>query len=1258
MSNEVRRRSPAEWFLESFFQERNIKWMLALGVLTVFGSSLMLVTRQWDQWAPLWKALAVIGYSGAVFGCGELAFCRLGLRNTGTVMRALSLLLWPLSFLAINRLGMTSLPMQVGLLVLDAALTSLAARRIFSEFLRGSQPTLVASYVALALAGGVLTPLTEIAAPIVALVLWSVFSVGTVKSARQVFWLAEEHKRPRVCGFLPMLLLGSQFLTLFVLNCATEFTLPWLGLGLVLVAVPVLLTTDAIARVFHQRTGNLVRPLPWTIVLPLFVGLVLCFTGVGFAAIPQADRILFSMALTPAAGLAAAMMFVAARRTSHAAFVWAGLIGAAISYQAMPAYFAETARLVVGSAASAVHEQRLPVAFYGLTWMPLIFGSTFFAVRAGRRGDVLIEVPYRRFAIGVAVLLFAISFTHAKAIFPVAAAMTLTFGVQSVVFGDRRLKLLAALAWTALTASSQFFAASVAGWSTNADVHRLVMLAGAAMLLVRSSVVPQLRFPLRSQRFESALAENEFAAEEHSALEEQSASERQATRVAEQLVYVDATHNVSLIHTVVIGAMWLVAAQPAMLMSLATAGGFAAAGLLLAHAWLRLKPGLGELALAGFLAVVVKSTALVVQMNAGLLLTCTVPALVMWLGGQPLTRRTNRFAWAFGRPSLRVSGVALTLLAGASQLALLVTNIGLTPVSPNSWLLVLPTLMTTMWLFDVARRSSRSRSQREIRGARFHRAEQVENLLHERPGDAWRMTFAAYGCIAVVMTSGSVLIGAGNGLWIPTVWAGMAFAAVTVLSTRYRGETITMPGPIVTPVRVIATAALVLISAGTLLIEPFAGLARLAGLIATSGLLIDSLLRRDRGQRDSSLMLGQWQIAMLVAHLVAPSLRTLSDLFSGAALPAALPVAITVAAGFTALRLWRDSHRELEVSGVHNALSVAAFSYALLASAATPMSVVEPVSAVLAVVTFAILAIGEFTLAVRRQRIGGVWMGQGIVAAAIAWLLVAGVISIGHGFAMFAFTTGAVIELAISNRCERSPRLAFAAEAFRLPAHVLPLIAVAIGIGRHVTGAPDAWLGTNSLALLMSAAFYFWQGIESNEESESESRRGRFVLSSVILNVALGLLWRELQFSDPQFFMIPAGLTVLWLVEILKCEIPETFRDPLRYAGALMILVSPTFHIVGGSWLHLMSLMVCSVIVSLLAIGLRLRALLYSGTAFLVADLVAMVIRGSIDHPNLLWLAGLAVGASVITLGAICENHRERLLTRLRTLAAELQSWQ
>ena len=86
--------------------------------------------------------------------------------------------------------------------------------------------------------------------------------------------------------------------------------------------------------------------------------------------------------------------------------------------------------------------------------------------------------------------------------------------------------------------------------------------------------------------------------------------------------------------------------------------------------------------------------------------------------------------------------------------------------------------------------------------------------------------------------------------------------------------------------------------------------------------------------------------------------------------------------------------------------------------------------------------------------------------------------------------------------------------------------------------------------------------------------------------------------------------------------------------------------------------MVASVAITLVGIGLRIRVLAYLGTGFLAADLLAMVVRGSLDHPNLLWLAGLAVGAGVIALAAFCENHRETLLARLRLLTAELDTWE
>ncbi len=145
--------------------------------------------------------------------------------------------------------------------------------------------------------------------------------------------------------------------------------------------------------------------------------------------------------------------------------------------------------------------------------------------------------------------------------------------------------------------------------------------------------------------------------------------------------------------------------------------------------------------------------------------------------------------------------------------------------------------------------------------------------------------------------------------------------------------------------------------------------------------------------------------------------------------------------------------------------------------------------------------------------------------------------------------------------------------------------------------------------------------------------------------------------NDPQFYLTPIGITILAAVELFRNEIPSSMRNPLRYAGALVILVAPTFHILTGSWLHLLTLMGLSVAVALVGIAVRVRALLFVGVAFLLADLTSIVVHGCIDHSNLLWLAGVALGAAVLALGAFAENQRERLLQQVRILSAELRTW-
>jgi hypothetical protein len=107
----------------------------------------------------------------------------------------------------------------------------------------------------------------------------------------------------------------------------------------------------------------------------------------------------------------------------------------------------------------------------------------------------------------------------------------------------------------------------------------------------------------------------------------------------------------------------------------------------------------------------------------------------------------------------------------------------------------------------------------------------------------------------------------------------------------------------------------------------------------------------------------------------------------------------------------------------------------------------------------------------------------------------------------------------------------------------------------------------------------------------------------------------------------------------------------------LTILVSPVYGMIAHeSWWHMLSLLVLSVFVVFLSIGLRVKLPMYSGVAFLFADLLAMLIRSAVEL-EMLWVSGLGVGIAVIGVAALCEVYRERILSRVRMLSVELATW-
>jgi hypothetical protein len=1197
-------------FFDSFLQEKNIKWILATGLLILLGSSLMMVTKGWTGFDPTAKFLVIMGYTAAIFAAGQWSYHCLGLRRTGTVLMALTVLMIPTSFVAWHWLwssmeSMGSQGLAGGLLALNAVFTAFAAQRILAHFLRGNQPTFVISFLLLSLAGALAPTLVD-AQPIwswlAAIGLWGVFSIGVIKVNRHVFWLTEEHRQPRIFGFFPIALLGAQFLFVFAANFAMHIPADWFGLAFVLVAVPVLLTADSVARVFQERTGDIVRPIPWPIMTPLCVGILLCASGLGLAASELAQGIPY--ALVPTAALAAALMGVVARRTRRTAFVWAMLAGVLLSYNFSPVFFQELARAILEQSAHVVAESKLPYAFYGLTYLPLIVGLLAVAVVTKWLGNELFSRPLRQCVIGLSLFLLIVAFGHVKALCPVAILMTGMFASMTKLLDDRRLALLALTAFLVAAFGAVPFANVFWGAGLPPGLHYYVPLGAASVLLL---IGPWLDRRIRSLTLQDGLLEN---------------SE----------LFQSPTLIFSCVGTLLVAGNWLLRFNvPTIEQSFWPA--VVIGGLLFVYSLVWVRKTTSWVCLV---------FVLVEGIHCGLEAELTISSLAQWLTVSGLAMWIVTYLFE-RRPEWRVSRAWTVVGRRSAFVVLALATFGLALPAMANEILGLSSYISvvlwwpcyallTVWCFDAARRMRQP----------------VTTCL------GW---VSLIGFVSWTMVQ---FAGYAAFEWLPLAWAIVAIVALPAIETlrsvlaEMENRTVTVEEYL--SVKVILRPSesivqgLLIVLAGISLIVYHVPLIVASG-VALVGFLGWAIARRNSRALLFMVVLANWLLIILVAQFSSQA-----DHFAElvVALPAmAMASCLVAVLAATSTLGWQLVSRLIpgwrDVATSQMAILRCVTGLALVATLSQTYILPEQIA--LSTTAFVILACSEFWFACSRNDERRGWVGLAILTAATAYLGWFEVLHFGSSISMFLpFVVGGGLSLA-ANIARRHGQTAILARPFDYVGLRMPLMTVVIALGRHLMpGHEVVWLGLNSLALLATSGFYFWHAIERNSKRV-------VVLSAAILNVALMLLFRELRFSDPQFYLIPIGVSILVMVEVLRREIPTVWHDPLRYAGALVILVSPTFHIIGDSWLPMLSLMIAATAVMLVAIGLRIRALMYTGTAFLIADLVGMVVRGGIEHPNLLWIAGISFGAAVVTLGAVLENNREKMLQRLRSISSQLEQW-
>lgn len=1275
------RRSLLERFLDSFFHQDNIRWLALIGAAIVVASSLKLVTREWASWSVAAKYAVILSYTGLTYLLSDWGRKIFGLQITARVLQFLTLLLLPLTLHSLSWLfGPSESLTASGLSLLVYSLPAMvlcwyAASRIFDYLWGGRQTTFLVSYVALCAAGALPRFEHPGLAALVTLACWLIATVGTIKINRHVFWITEEHRYPRAFGFLPIALLGTLFLVLVGTKTALALPVEWLGFGLVLMAATILITTRTVADVVRQRSGGLLKTLPFNVMVPLLVGTALALLGVLVSFHGFSYGAVSTLAVVPTALVAAYLMLQTGWDTKKPTFVWIGLILIAIGYQCAPTLVSGLVQQIKATAAHAVGEQRLPIAFYGITYLPLLLSLAFAAGFAARAGQVAIARPMKHFTTLMSLLLLCVSWTHAKAACPIALLHVLVFGIYAIQFRDRRYAY-AGLVSAAIAAGTSVLFVNATGLLVIGEEHAIAALAILASVLL---------LPTGLDRWIQSIpaGDEDACGDQNAPLQSKGCADRTVIRTAEP-----AAQLTGIVLTLMAALAW---------------GGWIAWQVSQAYS-----RGWGVHWSEALLTVSVVEWAILV-FNSLLIAALTrhyASGLAIWLlssaGGLALML-TMHWPLLLIVQCVTFAAVTISLLVKlpVSKLRrepMLRSQLFLSDAKPNCpalmGVLLLPLydlcvlvgliLSTMLYLPSIT-----------ISNFAF---EACEVPLGACLVFAWLLALRGLygnritGAVAVAvfpLLSVSLLL---SFAWIepqesviPFIWACAAAVAggTVVLLARLRRETSSSlsidaardSSDRSSGVRVSdwigsesQPAVLWLMVATVLSFGSLSLMARMTALVALAAMLCLSRVRLSSANWTLWLVVANVQSLMCVAWLCG--LDSWSMVWMLQSTPTAVPVLMTAIAASSAAWRYALLTSGLKADGDQSTglmsllshfpqldrpsskawrgLLDLAFRLGLAANFLL-LETSEPWHTCWLIIALALAIVDAGMTSVRRQSVATLWAALAFTGAAIAWLVHQDYLVLGSGLSQAILMGLSIMAIAIARMVPDGHRLAYTRATAWQIGLTCPALVVGLSIVQTVAGQTSI-PGFDALMVLLAAGIYYYFAVVTG-------RKRFFVLAAAALNIASIILWTSLSVHDLQFYFVPFGLTLIGLVEVLKAEMPSSVRTAGRYVGALTILVAPLFEIFAGSWLHLLSLLVLSVLVILLAIGLRLRPLVNTGTAFLLADLAGMVVHSAMDHPEYLWIGGLAVGVGVIALAAVCENQRERLLARIRLLSAELATW-
>lgn len=1237
-----------ERFLNSFFQEKNIRWLLLMGAAIIFGSSLMLVTRAWPHWSPTLRAFTVLAYTASLFGAGHFCRVRLQLNLTYKVLYGLTVLLVPIGFLSLSWLS-SGTAVQQGMLrssliapfLIGTAFLWFAAKTIFDHVLRTRQTTFLISYCLLCMAGA-LPQLTSPASAFIFLIaVWMVMTAGVLKVNRHMFGLTLQHQVPRVFGFLPIALLGTLFIVLIGIQAVPALPIHWMGFGCVMLAATILLTAKSLMDVFRQCTGDLVRPFPWSISAPLIVGLCLTVVGVGLSFAGFSYVTASTFAVVPTALVAAGLMILISMQTRHAAFTWFALIFLTIAYQSCPVLFSDLVQSLKESTADAIRRERVPVSMYGLTYVPLLLGLVVVVRQLKMKPLKELAVPVQQFLVLLNSALIVLSFQDVVSTFLVAVSNIILFACYGFILRERRFGYLSIL--SAVVAIGLAIPALNNMQYTQISVHWIApLLSAVAVGLTLFSWPDQVLGQVRL-------------------------SEMLRAKLAQSLKFIGlggASQNHSM--------------QGQSLPLLQTLG--SAMAIVLTGHWM---------------VTVVFDIFEPLTLAALVQFGCLTSALVFY------TLRNPHYFTGLCCHSLCLF-VAVRWVLGESFPPSFLLNAG----SAMSLCLCLATGLILKQTFGTGVLSKLLNVGRGFRWANDANNSQLEVNESFDSKRGWRprvqafvvpcfdLSFWAFWSLvafvhfpALVLLNlpieSSVVVHGFLTLWTTPIIL-IALVAIALLA---RDREIGVIGTVCLPLLVTAYLPgfevpltftyrlliwLTMMTAMFLLADVagrrsrskvFYSTLRTAALWIATGLLIVSFVAASAVLSTTALLVSAIMFIVAKSDMNSErrtALAIVSNLHAVIALVAILYQAkfgisdglegsIVFAMCGGSMLVFRAVQNHLNAKGCRAWIGVLLSAMVVLFGMCC--SVYLSVTATLFVfLGLLLVGIYEFLEAISKQNRIHVQAVYAVLFASGFFLWAQGLELLNGTAIPYLMLAVSVVLLFLERQIPEDSAAAIFRKDLVLMARFFPAVISVVIIGGSFFGVSSVTSANQSFILMMCAGIYVYL-------FQREQRLRFAILGLVLLNLSLGVLWESLSWTSVEFYMVPAGFSVLMFSRVLRKDLPESGRRALQYVGSLMILLSPVLQVLDGSWQHMLLLLILSVVIIVAAIGCRVRSLVYCGTGFLLVDLLAMVVQSTNDSPTLLWAVGILTGIGLIALAAYCERHREQLLSRIRMLSSELATW-